>query len=401
MMLALLNLVGGWYELMGKPGEAAAFCNICMKGCYPYWQFRQDEEGFTVRVRRRIWRELAVECTAAGLSLCCLREGGLPQVLRRYRRRWGLIIGMIFFVGVVWLSGRFVWNIEVTGTDRYHPRDVLEELASQGFGVGTYIPDVDVRELQNRVLISSDRFAWISVNLFGTTAQVEVVELAARQIPKRETAPANLVAAVDGQITRLELRSGWPSVAVGDVVRSGELLVSGLGETKDARTLTARAEGKVYAQVVHELSVEIPLDYEVKRYTGEKKREKRIIFFGKEINLFTKTGILGGSCDTIENERILSFFGQVSVPVSFLTTTHLAYVIEPARRTEEAALALAELELRQQTDALCAEAELVQRNLRTTVTDTAVRLDCTIWCIENIAQTQPITLGDPAEVSES
>lgn len=401
MMLSMLNLIGGWYELAGGLGEAAAFCNVCMKGCHPYWCFRQDENGYTVRVRRRVWRELSVDCAAAGLSLCCLQEGGLPQLLHRYRRRWGLVLGLIFFVGIVWLSGRYIWTIEVTGTDRYHPSDVLEELAAQGFGVGSYIPSVDIRKLQNRVLISSDRFAWISINLFGTTAQVEVVEFAERQVPRREIAPANLVAAADGQIIRLELRAGWPSVAVGDVVRAGELLVSGLGETKDARTLTARAEGKVYAQVVHEISVEIPLDYEAKRYTGEKNREKSIIFFGKEINLFTKTGILSGSCDTIENERILSFFGQVSVPVSFITTTRLAYVTESARRTEDEAIALAELELRQQTDALCAGAELVQRNLRTTVTDTAVRLDCTIWCIENIAQTQPITLGDPAEVSES
>lgn len=58
----------------------------------------------------------------------------------------------------------------------------------------------------------------------------------------------------------------------------------------------------------------------------------------------------------------MSFFGQVSVPVSFITTTRLAYVTESARRTEDEAIALAELELRQQTDALCAGAELVQRN---------------------------------------
>ena len=129
--------------------------------------------------------------------------------------------------------------------------------------------------------------------------------------------------------------------------------------------------------------------------------ENRIIFYGKVINLFGKTGILGGSCDTIDNERILSFFGRVSVPVSFCTTTHLAYVTEPALRDEAAARALAEYTLRQQTDALCADRELIRSTTTTTVTETGVRLDCILWCIENIAQPQPIILGAPAEVSAS
>lgn len=399
MILWLLNFFGGWYEITGDSAAAAAFLNLCMRGCYPYWYFRQDEDCFSFRVRRRVWRELSAACVSAGLGVCCQREGGLPRIARRYRRRWGMFAGLAVCIGLIWLSGRYVWRIEVDGTSQYQPRDVLEELEAQGFAVGSFIPDVDVNTLQNRILIASDRFAWISVNLIGTTARVEVVELTERQTAPRETAPANLVASADGQIVRLELRDGWAAIKVGDTVRSGELLVSGFGETKDARTVTAHAEGKVYAQVVHQISVEIPFAYEEKRYTGEKISEKRINFFGKVINLFGNTGILGGSCDTIDNERILSFFGRVSVPVSFCTTTHLAYVTEPAVRDEAAARALAEYALRQQTDALCADRELIRSATTTTVTDDGVRLDCTLWCVENIAQTQPITLGAPAEVS--
>lgn len=401
MILWLLNLLGGWYEICGDRSAAAVFLNICMRNCCPYWGYRQDAEGFTFRVRRRVWQDLSAACAAEGLSLCCLCEGGLPKIFRRYRRRWGLMIGLLAFAGIIWLSGQFVWRMEVKGTVQCQPRDVLEELSAQGFGVGSYIPAVDVNILQNRTLIASDRFSWLSVNLIGTTAQVEVVELAKRETLPRETAPANLVAAADGQIVRLELRDGRPAVEVGDVVQSGALLVSGMWETKDTRMLTARAEGKVYAQVVHRISVEIPFAYDAKRYTGEKFRENRIIFFGKVINLFRNTGILGGSCDTIDNERILSFFGRISVPVSLCTTTHLAYVTEPAVRDETAARALAEFTLRQQTDALCADRELIRSTTTTTVTDDGVRLDCTLWCIENIAQSKPITLGAPAEVSAS
>ncbi len=401
MILWLLNLLGGWYTVTGDSGDTAAFLNLCLRGCYPYWNFVQGDGCFSFCVRRRIWRELSAACADAGLSLCCQREHGLPRLLRRYVGRWGMFCGLAACILLVWLSQQFVWRVEISGTAHYRARDVLEELTAQGFGVGSYIPAVEVNSLQNRLLIASDRFAWISVNLVGTTAQVEVVELVERQSEPRQTAPANLVAAADGQIVRLELRDGWAAVQPGDIVQSGALLVSGLGETKDARALTAHAEGKVYAQVVHRLSVEIPFQYEAKRYTGEKITEKSVNFFGKVINLFGKTGILGGSCDTIDNERILSIFDRISVPISLNTKTHLFYVTESARRDEAAARALAEYALRQQTDALCTDRELIRSTTVTTVTDDGIRLDCTLWCVENIARSQPIVLGSPAEVSAS
>ena len=399
MILWLLNWLGGWYAIRGEGSDSAAFLNLCLRGCYPYWAFCRDSDGFSFRVRCRVWRELSAVCTADGLCLSIEREGGLPRLLRRYRRRWGMMAGIVLAVGILWLSGQFVWRIEVTGTSRYRVQDVLDELAAQGFGVGSRIRDVDVNALQNRTLIASDRFAWMSVNLNGTTARVEVVEQIKRENEARQTAPANLVAAADGQIVRLELREGWSAVEVGDVVQSGTLLVSGLSETTDGKLRAVHAEGKVFAQVMHCLRAEIPFRYEKKSYTGEKISEKSIFFFGKVINLFRKTGILGGSCDTIDNERILSFFGLVHVPVSFCTTTHLPYVTEPAVRDEAAALALAEYALRRQADALCADRELIRQATTTTVTDEGVCLECILWCVEDIAMSKPITLGTPAEVS--
>ena len=296
---------------------------------------------------------------------------------------------------LVFLSGRFIWRVEVRGLEQYHIKDVLEELGAQEFGVGSYIPGVNVNVLQNKVLMDSQRFAWLSVNLIGTTAQVEVIENKPKESKAQNITPMNLVAAADGRIVRFSLRNGWESVDVGDVVRKGELLASGVGERKDGGTQLVCADGQVYAEVVHELLVEIPFQYSRKVFESPQNVKKSIIFFGKEIKLFQKAGILGGSCDTIDNERILTFFGRITVPVIFQTQTALPYVCETAWRTTEQALALAEVILRQQTDALRRDRELLSLTRTVTVTDTAVQLRCTLSCIENIAQPEPIILGTP------
>ena len=395
MLFFLLNWFGGWYRICGERTDSAAFLDLCMRRRVRYWNFTCDDTCFYLFVGKRTWKKLFDESSREEIGLQLMAEYGLPHLLCRYRGRWGLLVGALLCSTLIFLSGRFVWRVEVRGLEQYRTKDVLEELLAQGFGVGSYIPGVDVNILQNKVLMDSQRFAWLSVNLIGTTARVEVIEYKPKENQAQNTAPMNLVASADGRVVRFSLRNGWESVEVGAVVRKGELLASGVGERKDGGTQLVCADGQVYAEVVHELSVEIPLQYRRKVFETPQNTKKSVIFFGKEIKLFQKTGILGGSCDTIDNERIITFWGRITVPVVFRTQTALPYTYEVALRTPEQALALAEVVLRQQTDELRRERELLTETRTVTVTDTAVQLRCTLSCIEDIAQPEPIILGTP------
>ena len=56
--------------------------------------------------------------------------------------------------------------------------------------------------------------------------------------------PTNLVAAETGFITRIEVRNGNAVVKVGDSVRAGDLLVSGIMDNKVGESRTAHARGR-------------------------------------------------------------------------------------------------------------------------------------------------------------
>ena len=59
------------------------------------------------------------------------------------------------------------------------------------------------------VWMASDTVSWISVNLIGTVAEVEIREKLPAAVPE-ETAPANLVARCDGVVTACEFVGGCP-----------------------------------------------------------------------------------------------------------------------------------------------------------------------------------------------
>ena len=286
MLLYLLNWLGGWYRVCGNRTDSALFFDLCMRRRLHYWNLSYDDTCFFLLIRKRTWKILSAETAHNGIELLILSEHGLPHLLHCYRRRWALPVGILLCSLLVFVSGRFVWRVEVRGTEQYHTKDVVDELSTHGFGIGSYIPGVDVNVLQNQVLMDSKRFAWLSVNLIGTTARVEVIERKPKQHKLQNNTPMNLVAAADGRVVRFSLRNGWECVEVGDVVRKGELLASGVGERKDGGTQLVCAEGQVYAEVIHELSAEIPLQYSRKVFGSPKNAKKSINFFGKEIKLF-------------------------------------------------------------------------------------------------------------------
>ncbi|MBR7098488.1 MAG: hypothetical protein IKC59_03655, partial [Clostridia bacterium] len=57
----------------------------------------------------------------------------------------------------------------------------------------------------------------------------------------------------------------------------------------------------------------------------------------------------------------------------------------PVKRTEEQALLLAYESLAKELESLSADAQLLRKEITTTLTDRSVILDCTVLCIEDIA----------------
>ena len=257
--------------------------------------------------------------------------------------------------------------------------------------VGDTLKDLETGVLENRMLIASDEISWISINLRGTVAQVEIRETI--PIPEEERfAAANLVAARDGRIEWMEDVRGNVAVQVGDAVSEGELLVGGVYDIERGGYRYTRARGKVYARTEREFTVEVPLQYEKKTYTGEEKVEKYWIFFEKEVKFFGKCGNLTGSCDTINTVEYFTLPGDVRLPFGIRTVRQTEYVTEVTERSGESAIEQAYYQLRCQMESEVPEGVLVSKELTAELSDTCYRLVCRAAYLENIAKTQEIEI---------
>ena len=390
----LTLLLGGNVTLRANAENRTHVLNICLSEGVTYSDFSWESDG-SVHFRSPLpsARRLMRICRARGVELECVEANGIPAIAWRLRRRWGLILGTVCAIAMIVLSGLFVWDVSVTGNETLDAREVKALLSECGFGVGTYLPSVNTGALENRVLIASDRLSWISVNLDGTVARVQVIERRAADEETPATRPAHLVAACDGQIELIKLYRGESAVVIGQAVKKGELLASGLRESELTGLHVTRAAGEVMARTQHTFCVEIPLAYEEKRAVDEKICSVTLNFFNFSLKIFENTGNVGGLCDIIEKDMEPPPFGARPLPVSLSLRLAEPYIAETCTRTQEEALQLAYDALDRQIAENLSEAQLLDKQIATEMTDTSVTLRATVSCIENIAVVQEFEVG--------
>ena len=112
-------------------------------------------------------------------------------------------------------------------------------------------------------------------------------------INKRE--PCNIVAKKDGLILNIITSAGTPKVKINDVVKKGDILVSGEiliennnSESNEPSFDYVHADAKVIAKTYYQINFKIPYEYVLKKYTGKTQKNYSVAINNKKINLLSR-----------------------------------------------------------------------------------------------------------------
>lgn len=375
-------LLSGYAVLSATAEQSAALLNVFLQRDAAFSGFMALEDG-SVQLTCSL---LTAKRLQGAAEFTVLRRGGLPVWLLRARSRMGLVVGGLLAVALLLVSRLFVWDVRVTGNRELSAAEVLEELSACGFGVGSYLPAFSVGEVENRVLLASKRLAWISVHLNGTVAEVQVLERTPAPDTEEPKKPADLIAKIDGQIELVELYRGNSLVRPGQAVRRGELLVSGIFESESNGCRFTRSAGRVLARTEHTYRIEIPLADVEREYYATEKAALWLIFFGNPVKISENAGNGDRNCDIIEEVIHADRLGLPNLPLSWRREIRRYWREVERTRTQEEAVALAFDRLAETLRTLSDEVQLLSKRSEVFVTDTAVVLECTVTCIEDIAE---------------
>ena len=374
----------GSYTVTARAESVCRALNVLMKNNVPFYGVKAEGGGLVgFCLEPEAFRKYVALTAEMTIEDERVTRRGLFAFASGYKMRIGFFIGAVLCAALLAASSFFVWDINVSGQTGLSEKEILKTLEGYGLYIGAYIPNIDTMRLENELVIDTEELSYASINLRGTVAEVVVRERKEKDV-ENISLPSNLVANCDGQIESIEVRGGMPTVKKGQIVKKGQLLVSGVIDSQAVGYRLVRARGEIYARISRSFTAEVPLVREKKSRTGEKKTRVTIRFFAKKINLFSNNDISFEKYDTIEEEKRLCLFDRVELPVFIIKTTYSEYVTETEKISEEQALSIAEKELAGQTEKTLSEAQILAREERTEINDGILTLYADIDCIADI-----------------
>lgn len=393
-MLRLINLLYGYYRIRVS-GKIADCINLLMLYNINYWGMVRDDKGILFSILRKDIKKLTKIMELHGIEFEFVKKRGIIFVVERYKKRAGVFVGAAIFLFLIYSSTFFIWDINVTGNETIGDTEIIEALEKEGCYIGAYTKKIDFYMLCHDFLLHNKNIAWISVNMKGTTAEVQVIEKKEKQMADGidENGIANIIAERDGVIKRFQIYSGKAQVHVGDSVYKGQLLVSGVFEGRNY-THFGDALGKVFAETRREFSATVKYDTEK---TVEKERvlqKNSLNILGKTINLLTKGRKIEGEYDTIKEKNRIILFGVIELPIWQTKEYSVVYEKQPVKLTEEEAKRRAEDSIVAQIEKEIPEGEILELEKIEKKSGSAYTLVYKVRCIEDIAVRQEIGTTD-------
>ncbi len=211
-------------------------------------------------------------------------EKGWRVWIRPIRLRYGLLLGMIPAAAFLWWSNLTVRSIEIYGNENVSDTHLLTAMEEIGIYRGAKYADIDFSLAEQQLRLSVSEIEWISMRHTGGRLVVEMEEETKPPERYEDRIPTNYIATVSAQITDMRIYNGTAVVALGDAVKEGDILISGV--TEDVRGITRfrHADGKIRGIYQETLTLYHPFCVET-TVQGKSCYETFLECFGKRFSL--------------------------------------------------------------------------------------------------------------------
>lgn len=244
---------------------------------------------------------------------------GLIDDCLKYKLRSGFYVGFVFFSIMLVVMTSFIWKIEILGLTTLSEDVLLQSLENKGIHIGAMTSGHDFQQIKYSIIQEFDSIAYITINIQGCKAVVEVDESV---IPPSitEKAPCNIYAKTDGQILLIEAYKGAPQVENYSAVRKGQLLVSGIYDSKVIGYRMVHSDAKVLARTRRTYTDFCPYEVTELVETGNKDVFYTLNIFGLSINLSFFNKINYDFYESVSEETELCLGKDIVLPISIVKT---------------------------------------------------------------------------------
>jgi len=377
----------GYVRFTAEGGFPERFINLCTNNGIVIWNLKSCSGVLYANTSINGYRNIRPVAKKSGMKVRIFRRYGLPFFLHRHRRRVGLLLGIAAFLALVAFLSGMIWNIRVTGNEKVRDDIILNAFAQSGVYVGVRKKNLDAQEIEKAALNKLDSLLWVSLNIDGSTAVIEVREKVDAPPVEDDDSPSNIVAAESGQVVVLEPYEGTAVVSVGTAVNKGDLIIGSVTENKDGTVSFHHARGYVVARTEQKIESKQNFHEKSTVYSAVRKHYT-LHFFGLNIPI--------GPCiepkdnyEVYDSESRLEIQGII-LPVSITRRHFLICEEKEGQITSEQAQLMATESLINNSSVNLKTAKVLDENFRLIKSDKSIIVSGHYVCNKNIGLEKPL-----------
>lgn len=190
--------------------------------------------------------------------------------------------GGLFLILLMHLS-TYVWSIEINTKKNVSPYELRQQLYDVGIKPGISKKKIDIKELERKLENMNSDVLWLRARIEGSTLKI-FIEEKVNPPEIKEGKYGNLIAKMDGEISRVYTFSGRSAVHKGEMIKAGDVVILGING-KEEEPYEVIPNGVVMANTFYEKSMVTKVEGTELKRTGEKERDIYIKILDKKIYL--------------------------------------------------------------------------------------------------------------------
>lgn len=233
LALRIWNYIRGYVIILVEGYFPEDFINTCLKERIHLWDVRRKGScsiemkisPFSVKKIRPIAKNTS--CRTKIIS-----KKGIPFFVFNHRKRSTFVVASVLIFLIIIFLSNFIWSIEVVGNEKIKTSQIISCLEKQGLKRGAWKKSLNTEKIIDNAILQTGQLSWMSIDLTGTKAIIEVVERVSAPKSLDLNKPSNIIADRDAIIEELFVKAGTPVVKRGSTVKKGDMLVTGIIEDK-------------------------------------------------------------------------------------------------------------------------------------------------------------------------
>ena len=214
-----------------------------------------------------------------------IKKCGFFQFKKKVLNKKIILSGFILSTVFILFLSSLILDIKIIGSLSYSDEEILEKLKEIDLQKFQFRSNIDSDKISVKLINDFDKISWVGVYEEGSKLTIEIKE---RDIPPKmveKDIPCHITARKDGVIKSMNITNGEPLVKLNDVVVKGQILVSGVLNTKYDGLRFVHSMADIIANTWWEDSLNVKLYEYNKNYTGKRTKTHSVRLFSKEIDL--------------------------------------------------------------------------------------------------------------------